>query len=205
MGLFSQYRPLYKLPERLTPDEARERRLTAVLERERERLKVENVSLSPANKFYSNQLKEFQRKFGAELEARRARMDELNRSNVSSYPKSGALKTARSRLLQLEQRQRTLLQAAASEKRANSFKPSGGDRRYWSPYIFNPRTVFGTEAFVKHRTNRKGVERKLFKSPGIALPCVERMVRREVMFARGHGGRGHRVRHRFNPLSLIGC
>lgn len=205
MGLFSHYRYLYKEPERLTPDEARERRVTAVLERERERLKVERVPLSLANKSYVNQLKEFEVKFGAELEARRARMDAINRTNVSSYPKSGALKAARSRLLQLEQRRNALLQAAAAERRQNSFKPSGGDRRLWTPYLLNPRSVFGTEAFVKHGTRVRGVERKLFKSPGLALPCVERMVRREVMFARGHGGKGHRVRHRFNPLSLIGC
>lgn len=208
MGLFSQYRYLYKEPERLSPEEARQRRLTSVLERERERLRVENVRLSPANVSHINRLKEFQVKFGAELEARRARMLEVKRSNVNSYPKSSALRAARSRLSQLEQRQSALLQAAAAERRRKSMFASAFDRRLFQfdPFAkFSGRTVFGTDAWMKHRVDRKGVARRVFRSPAISLPCIDRMIRREVMFANKHAGRAYRKPHKFNPLSLIGC
>lgn len=195
----------YKEPERLTADEARQRRFFAELSKQRKALEAEPARLSPANKFHLNRLKEFEVKFGAELDARRKRMDEVNRTNVSSYPKSLALKTARSRLFQLEQRRSALLQAAAAERRANVFKKSFFDRRMWSPYLMSPKTVFGTDAWIKHGNKSGQSSRRLFRNPLLSLPCVDRLTRREVMFAHRHAGRAYRKPHKFNPLSLIGC
>ncbi|AKI26954.1 hypothetical protein [Microviridae Fen7940_21] len=203
MGLFSKY--TYKMPERLSADEARQRRFFAELSRARAELEARNDRLSPANKFHLTQLKEFQVKFSDELEARRKRVrDVLERD--PSISRSLAYKSAMSRLSKLQQRQTALLNRAAAERRAKAFSASASaaDRRSFSftNRFGNPKTIYTTDAWIK--VNADAVTRRMFRSPTLSIPCIQRMVRREVIFARRHN-KGHRVKHRFNPLSLIGC
>jgi hypothetical protein len=198
MGIFRN-KYIYTLPERLSPEEARQRRFKALLEKERKALEVEPARLSSANKFHLQKLKEFESKFSAEIEARRVRLQK------SSVLKSNPEHPANSRLFQLLQWRSTLQQRAAAERRARVFQTSVGDRRFYNPNKndFIPKTRFGTNAWLKATVDE--VARRMFHNPTAALPCIQRTVRREVMFARGHGGRGHKVPHRRNPLSDIWC
>lgn len=205
MGIFGN-KYTYKITERLTPSEARERRLVSLLQKERQALEVRVAPLSPANKFHLNKLKEFENKFGAELEARRKRALELQSLERSEY-EAARNKRAISRLFQLQQRRAALLQNAAAERRANSVKKSFVDRRFYDPTRDDrsprPKTVFGTTSWLK--VSLGPVARRQHRNPTISLPCIDRLVRREVMFAHRHAGHGHRGKRKFNPLSLIGC
>lgn len=201
---FTHNQYLYKEPERLTADEARLNRLQSTLSRERERLKAEDVRLSQANKFHINRLKEFESKFGDELETHRRRVEKLNLRDPSIV-RSPTNRATISRFFQLQQRRSALLQRANQERRANSFKKSFVDRRQFSFNQFNttPKSRFGTTAWVNTRLS--AALRRQFVSPLLSLPCLDRVVRREVMFAGKHAGRGHRVRHKRGPFSHIGC
>lgn len=89
-----------------------------------------------------------------------------------------------------------------SRKWSTAHVSNGGGRNV------NPRTIYGTEAWIgipfpKSWTRTGTVPR--FVSKTISLPCVERSVRREVMFAKKKAGKGYRVRHRRHPFSEIWC
>lgn len=197
MPLFSgRYR--YKEPERFSPEEARERRLGAALEKSRKELEGRTEPLSLANRVHLDRLKEFQVKFGKELEARR-------RQYQKSPQEVRRNKAAISRLFQLQAKQQELLQRVAGTQRAKVFRAQAvaGDRRFFNPFgdAFNPRTMYGTEAHV----GVNAFSRRVFRNPVLAIPCIQRSIRREVMFAFGHGGKGHKVRHRRNEMSSIWC
>lgn len=201
MGLLrGKYR--YTIPERLTADEARQRRLVAALEKSRKELEDRPARLSPVNVAHLERVKDFQRKILGELEARRARLREIDKLE-NSFRNRALRKAAVSGLFQLQLRQRENLQRLRKAQSAMRSKASAADRRYFNPLrnIFNPRSLFGTEArtYVSSSGRRKFIDRTS------SVPCVDRLVRKEVMFAKGHAGRGYRVPHRFNPMSLIGC
>jgi len=201
MGLFNNI--TYKTPERFSPEEARRNRVLGELSRQRKALEVKPGSLSQANKFHLNKLIEFETKFGAEIEARRrrAKLSWQEASVLKSPPKNSPM----SRLFKLLQQRSALQQRAASERRVRlAGKATAGDRRLYNPDKFQyPKTVFGTQAHTI--PSLRQVTRRMFRHPTLAIPCVQRAIRREVMFAKGHGGKGHKSRHRFNALSLIGC
>lgn len=196
----------YLEPERLTVDQARQRRVLSELSKQRKALEADSLRLSPANKFHLNRLKDFESKFSGELEARARHVDRL-RKRLADDPDNRSVvrahRVAMFGLFQLRQRRSALLQRAASEKRRNALRGASmsANRNFFSPYLLNPRTVHGTEA----RVVTSATSRRMFHNPLLAFPCVQRLVRKEVLFARGHGGRGHRGKRRFNPLSHIGC
>lgn len=198
------YRPIiYSMPERLTADEARRRRVASTLTKYRKALEARPRSLSPANKFHLLKLKEFEQKFSSEIEARKRHVDRLLKSDPSV--KSAATKAAMFGYFQLATNRSRLVQKATQERRRNALfgQAIAANRSYFHPAgrERNPRTVYGTEA----RTKLSRTSRRSFRFPYIAFPCIQRSVRREVMFARGKGGRGYRVPHAFNFLSAIGC
>lgn len=195
MPLFSgRYR--YNQPERFSPEEARERRLQSALERSRKELEGRTEPLSLANRIHLDRLKEFEVKFGKELEARR-------RQFKKSPQEVRRDKAAISRLFQLQAKQQELLQRVAGTQRAKVYQAVAGDRRFFNPFgdAFNPRTIYGTEAHV----GTSAFSRRVFRNPVLAVPCIQRAIRREVMFAFGHGGVGHKAKKRRNEMSLIGC
>lgn len=183
--------------ERFNSSEARVRRLAQY----RKRLEVKTKPLSPANDFHLSKLKDFEVKINKELEARRRELYEHQDKGTIRDP---AGVKARLRFFQLLQQKSALQQAAANAKRASNTKQTlVVNRRSFFPFptTFNARTLFGTDAHVW----RSRTDRPQYRSAGIVVPCIQRAVRRQVMFALGHGGRGHRVRHRFGPQSMIGC
>lgn len=201
MSLFSgRYR--YTLPERLSKEEARQRRLAAVLERSRKELEDRTSGLSPANVAHLERVKDFQRKVQSELETRRRNFEALNKE-LKSPQVIRRHKAAMSRLFQLHAK--AMLDGKRATKGARGFRDqaSASDRRFFNPLgsLLNARTYFGTEArsYVSARGKR------MFVNPLMSLPCVDRLVRREVMFAKKKAGRGYRVPHRFGPMSMIGC
>lgn len=201
MGIFGgRYR--YTIPERLSVEEARQRRLVAVLERSRKELEVQPARLSPVNVAHLERLKDFQRKIQGELDARRARLREIDKEQ-NSISARARTKAAISGLFQLQAKAKNNLQRLRRSQSAMRQQASAADRRFYNPagILYNPRNIFGSEArtFVGARGRRK------FVNKSSAVPCIDRAIRKEVMFAFGHAGKGHRVPHRFNPMSLIGC
>lgn len=87
-------------------------------------------------------------------------------------------------------------------------KPSGADRRRYNPEGYaNAQTRFGTRAYFGADTRKRSrVKYSLrYLSPWMVLPCVERVMRREVMFALRKAGRGHHARKRRGPYSFMEC
>lgn len=201
----------FLVPERDTDDVAR--RTFRRIEAERKRIEDEKVRLSQANINHLNDLQAFlARKAEAELEVQRAaRRFKVAPSKVAERDHKAAI----SRLFNLSQRvarlqagigfsSRLIGTAQKGQRGSNQgrAKPSGGDRRYFD-FGAVGRTVFGTEAFT--RVEKLDSARRVFLTPHLTIPCIQRAVRKEVLFARGHGGKGHRVKHRRSVFSNIGC
>lgn len=81
-------------------------------------------------------------------------------------------------------------------------RPSQDDGRRYSPSGSRrwPSTLSGSPAPLVIGSRWLPV----FAS-SMVIPCVERRVRREVLFARKKAGRGYRTRKRRNVWSTIGC
>lgn len=193
MALFRRFPDLLERPER-DPLE--------VVSRQRKALEARREPLSQANKFHLTQLQEFEVKFNKELEARRQR--------VHQHVDNGTLRTAagqaaRSRFFQLLKQRTVLQERADAERRRSKFTSIQKPFVDRSLFNYNPvrdiRTVFGTTAYLK----AVSTPQRYFRSPTLVVPCLDRMVRKEVMFAKGHAGKGHRTRKRRGPLSSIGC
>lgn len=90
-----------------------------------------------------------------------------------------------------------LIQSPRSDDRRRSSPSAGSDR--W------PSTINGSAAQlqVSNLINR-GSWLPVFSSV-YALPCVDRHVRRGVMFAKKKAGKGYRRRKRRNPYSGVQC
>lgn len=74
------------------------------------------------------------------------------------------------------------------------------DRRFWHPKKdFLGATLSGREATVF------GAKQLEHYAKDSAMECHRRRERREVLFARGHGGKGHRVPHRLTEYSKRTC
>lgn len=190
MSLFRKYRKYYQEPERYTPDIARERRLVAALEKERQFAQAAALSRV--------QLKE------REQFVPKWKLDEEPSRKV---PKAVSITAALSRFKESDfadparREQYKQLRRLQEQQRA---KPSGGDRRRYSPYGNDyASTISGTVARVGATLGRHLLPR--FRFSYAVIPCIQRAVRREVMFANGKGGRGYKVPHRRSPLSGIPC
>lgn len=92
---------------------------------------------------------------------------------------------------------------AAPTRRATA-RAAGADRRAGGPgesFSVNPRNLFGSEA----ETAVTHAARRVFLNAVYALPCIQRVVRREVMFARRKAGRGYRKPRKHGPFTSIWC
>lgn len=198
----------YSRPERFDrfePSAVRRR-----VERELERVRAiedRRFALSPANQLHMKIINDFLAESQkAELDVRRAK----ERMKVAPSQRNFAdHKAAVSRLFNLHQRVERLRKQGATVVRSTAAKASAGDRRQFnfssSPTAVNARTVFGTEAFVKFVPVTARAAAAHFLSPAMVIPCIQREVRREVMFASRKAGRGYRVPHHRGPHSDIGC
>lgn len=197
----------YKELERFSPEEARARRFESTLARTRKELEDrERLSaLSQANKNHLQRLKEFEAEFSARIDARRRQMRSVPDRPLSRL-EGLRLYAARSEYLNLSGQLSVLRRRARQEARSTLLQQaSAADRRNWYPgskYFRNPRDVWGGEA---KRIASKVSGKSHFINSVYAVPCVRRLVRREVMFAKDKAGRGYRVKHRLNQLSNMWC
>lgn len=98
-------------------------------------------------------------------------------------------------------------QAAHDEKtRRSSGKvpPSGGNKSYFNPTGKDfASTVYGTIARIAVGPVAEWIP--IFENPQRVVPCVQRDVRRQVMFAKRLAGIGHKTKKRRTWSSGIGC
>jgi hypothetical protein len=223
MSLFSRYRPpSYKFqdperiassyPSRLHEKLVKERDRIAELRPSWDRLSQESQR---ANKAHLDLLHDTVTRVGSALSERASETDKiprhLSKFAEDIYRYSRARRFSGTPMSAAEQRAAarsfgTTTQSTRVNKQ--SAKASAADGRYYNPVaqsIRNPRTDFGTEAFVRMVARPFLTSRSMFHAPSIAMPCVQRMARREVMFAKKHAGKGHRVPHKRNPNSSIWC
>lgn len=205
MSLFKQ-KYKYKIPERLTADEARERRLTALLEKEQRFLQVPN--------------------FASKIEAARSRVEKERVSSLAKaivnepqirVQKAASIAAALSKFKErdfanpqarADYRKLRAAQEALRNNRRNEQKvsPSGGNKSYYNPTGKEfAGTIFGTAARLSGWTGLRESWSPRFVFPSSVLPCIQRTQRREVMFAKGYGGKGYKVKHRRSWSSGVPC
>lgn len=86
--------------------------------------------------------------------------------------------------------------------------PRAEDNRRTSPVQRSDRRASSvTGALARIQNNRLEGSQWLpvFGNPASALPCVDRRVKREVMFAKKKAGRAYRTRKRRSPYSSYRC
>lgn len=206
MGYFSLYRKYYKEPERFSPTEARERRLSALLEREQRFAQVPN---------FQNKLGQLRQEAGALSLAKKLVNESVSQvRNVG--PQAASIAAALSRFKESDfadpvkreayRKLRGLQEAVKYRQDQERAKPSGGDTRRFSPSPY-PSTIYGTGARygLSGRLTPSSSWLPVFHLPWSVVPCIQRAVRREVMFAKGKAGRGYKVRHRWSEFSGIPC
>lgn len=187
-GIFKKIRKL----ERDNEISRREDRLK-VLEKQRMALEGRSERLSPANKFHLDKLKEFELKFGDEIKSRKREHEKLKDS--SSRDRS------MSRLFQLLQHRRALQERAWQSRARSDFDK---DKKQFVDRAFGLGTRKVPHGKVFVNIIGRHILRGLTKTRLGIIPCIDRTVRREVLFAKKKN-RGHRTPHRQGPLSHIGC
>lgn len=201
MGRFRKYRPLYLEPERLTPAEARARRFSNLLERERRFADLPNFAVK---------LSELQSKAARSRVAKNIVQDadRLVKDRKRSGPKAASIAAALNNtqwdFSQKSDREKYRALRRAQNSLRETSKPSGSDKRRFDPTgKDHASTIYGTTArlasFLKPGFSPG------FVAPLTTIPCIQRLVRREVMFAKGKARRGYHTRKRRTWSSGIPC
>jgi len=207
MSLF-KHKIKYTIPERLTPAEARERRLTALLERAQRFSQVPNFQAklqqiqaerSPGSKITKSILtedlvpssKKHDRKtIGHKAALIAAALKQFTERDFADPEMRKAYRDLRS--IQMGGRQKV--------------SPSGGNKSYYNPAGKDyASTIYGTAARLGQWTALGAEAARMFLNPGTVIPCIQRSVRREVMFATKKAGRGYRVKHRRSWSTGVPC
>lgn len=199
MGIFKgKYSKYYTIPERVASDYPS--RMLRTVEKELERnleLQQRYGRLSPvSNEKHLKLLQETHMRLSRRLDD----VDPVGKyahKVKSGLVGRGLLGTAISGLLKRERATRTQTAKPAA-------KASAADSRAYAPApkeVRNARTVFGTDAHFS--VNSLG--RHYFKTRYLVIPCIQRQVRKEVLFAIGKGGKGYRGRHKGSPYGHIWC
>lgn len=93
---------------------------------------------------------------------------------------------------------------SAQEQLRQKVKPASQDGRSYNPSDMSwPNTASGTAARLSSFTSVDGKPQLRRKSA--LLPCIQRVVRRSVMFAVKRAGRGYHTKKRYNSNSWIDC
>lgn len=200
----------YKTPERFASDEARDRKLTATLRQFREDVESQNYSnrvraraaaddverrrSSGPRSLSQEQLKSYRKKFDDLLAE--GQKERTTRSAFSSTRLANLLARSRSEQETLTRQGWQKAQAAAADKR--QYNPTGKD--YAS-------TIYGTyvraRGFAEGRLMLEGAH--AVGLPLSLVPCVQRLTRREVLFAKKQAGKGHRTPHKKTYNSGVPC
>lgn len=211
MSLFRK-KYTYTMPERLSPAEARERRLTALLEREQRFMQVPNfpekiqAARSQAQKERVNTLAkaivnepQIRVQKAASIAAALNRFTERDFANPKARADYRKLRAAQEAL-------RAAAQLSEKGRRLQNVPPSGGNKSYFNPTGKEfASTIYGTAARLGVRLNMFEDWVPVFKGINSVLPCIQRTSRREVMFAKGYAGRGYHTRKRRTWSSGVPC
>nr|QJB20746.1 MAG: hypothetical protein [Microvirus sp.] len=202
MSLFKHYRHFYKEPERFTPAEARARKLTLMLEREKRFAQVPNFqsklsALSQANKkvlVNTRRVVNDHKAYGHKAALIAAALAQFKDTDFADPAK-------RAQYRDLRKKQELLRFAGKSRGGQQKVTPTGGDKRRYDP---TGKAYASLTSGNIAKLSLRGWS-QVFRFPSVTIPCVQRHVRREVMFAKGKAGRGYRVKHRRNWSSDIPC
>lgn len=203
MPKFFRHHYYYPEPERLTPAEARARRLEGLLERERRFADLPN----------------FPEKL-AEARSRVVKKEPLGLTReivnepVSRVQKAASIAAALSRFKESDfadpEKRTRYRKLRAAQGGQQKVEPSGSDKRRFNPTGKDfASTIYGTAARLSGRlrdsadTSSSWVQ--VFANPGSVIPCIQRKARREVMFALGFGGRGYKKPKRRTWSSGVPC
>lgn len=100
----------------------------------------------------------------------------------------------------------------ARQEGLRKVQPSGADMRSYHPDKGTDergfaQTVYGGVAKIGALIDRGHRQSWLpgFHAASSVIPCIQRTIRREVMFALGHGGKGFHTKKRRTPNSEIPC
>lgn len=195
---FNKYK--YPEPERFSPTEARERRLTAMLERERRFAEVPGFmpkldALSQARKKTVNLSRTIVNEDKANLHKAAsiaAALAQFSERDFVDPQKRAAYRALRAR-------QEGLRNVQAKPVDARQFNPTG--KGGFASTIYGTIPKFGA---VHARGPRVGWLPN-FHVPTSVVPCIQRAVRREVMFALDLAGRGYRTKKKRNENSGVPC
>jgi hypothetical protein len=203
---FSKNRYVYRDYEFIPPEEIYARRIARLTaDHEREDTKSFSTRTTPPyrqqqSSRVSREIDEFLQKLNdAPLRRQKEVIGDFRVAKRSAF--LNLLNAERSRTARLSAEGWKKAKAAASDRR--EFHPQRGD--FDEPAF----TRFGTEALRKlsptayPRMWAKDLPR--FLNPNIAIPCIQRRARREVMFAKKLAGRAYRTPHHRNPHSGDPC
>lgn len=137
--------------------------------------------------------------------SRRALRKDLISAALSGFTEkhfSDPAKRANYRALRQMQLQSQELATRGGQKKVS---PVGGDKRRYDPTGKGyASTRYGTIArLIGSPLASSWLQ--VFRNPSAVIPCVQRKSRREVLFAKGKGGKGYRVRRRRTWASAIPC
>lgn len=198
MSIFGKFRHLYKEPERFTPSEARERRLTAMLERETRFAQVPN---------FQNKLGQLRQQAAALSLAKKLVNEDTSKGRLFAASRAASIAHVLGTFKESDFADPALRKKYRSLRRAQEqqrAKPAGADRRQYSPFGNDyGSTIYGTRATVGAGLRKSWLP--AYNLARFVVPCIQRSVRREVIFALGKGGKGWRTPHRRNFLSGVPC
>lgn len=192
MGVFAKYRKFYVEPERISIENARLNRINAALTREQkaaERLE----SLSPVTKNILNESRRLVKDHqigGPKAATIAAALGMFKERDFADPAKRLAYRELRALQMRPQIQQKV--------------RPAGLDMRRYSPMGKDfAQNVFGSIARIGMFTDRRG--RPKFANAFAVVPCIERLIRREVLFAKGKGGKGYRTPKRRTWASGVPC
>lgn len=202
MGIFGS-RYYYPTPERYTLSVAREKRLNAMLAQDRRFADIANFNNRKAALFQANKLNNAllpkavndQKAFGHKAALIAAALSQFSEKDLSDPAKRTQYRTLR--------QQQVMFRELASREGQAKVTPTGGDKRRYNPTgkLFAATTSGNIARLVSPRNTWV----RVFKNPGSVIPCIQRSVRREVMFAKKFAGKGYKVRHRRSWSTGVPC
>lgn len=208
MSKFSKYRPTgyqFSTPERFTTDEARLNRINAELQKNVElQQKYGRLSRDLINETLVSGPSGYQGVLAKRPKAVSTTAALLSQFKEEDFANPQARADYRLlRAQQTSQRDRT-----SNRRNSQKVPPSGGDKRHYNPTGKDfASTIYGTIARLTNWTNvTSGHEFKRgFAHARQVLPCIQRNIRKEVMFAKGHAGKGYHSKKRRTWASGVPC
>lgn len=204
MGVFAKYRRFYVEPERISPENARLNRINSALQRETEF----RSRLSPA----TLEVLERTRRVLKDAQVGRPKAETISAALDMFEERHFAdpqLRTAYRELRTLQnygplmatRREASQEASKGGQRKVRGFAPDF--RSFW-PHTEAAFDVTGNPVrFTKFLFGTSWMP--MFKHAQSVVPCIERWVRREVMFAKKKAGRGYKVKHRQRWHSGVPC